>query len=106
MIYLCDSSAANNAEEYKIAEKVFENVALAMNFSRVDLVEHLHPDKGIEDNCKVDRWRRAEGLAGTIFNAQDNMAFEEKHHDDNNLNMYFTLHVDNVLQLEDTAVRA
>ena len=60
-----------------------------MNFTRVDFIENLHPDKSVENDRKMDRRRCTKGLSGAIFDSEDFMSFEEKHHDYDNLKAYF-----------------
>ena len=68
-----------------IREEILKDIALPVNLARVDLVEHLHPDEGIENDGEVSRWRRTQWLTGAVFNTQNVVALEQEYHDDDQL---------------------
>lgn len=49
--HLDDERSEHNGAEDHIFEDAVKDVALAVDLAGVDLVEELHHDEGVEDNC-------------------------------------------------------
>ena len=78
MRYLDDEGADQNANKDHVVKQAFENISLAVDFSRVDLVEKLHQDKCVEDDGEVDRGPGGERGANTTLGDSKHAWFEEE----------------------------
>jgi len=58
------------AVEYRVGEESLENVALAVNLTRVDLVEKCHHDECVEDDSEMLCWLRTEFGSATGWYVQ------------------------------------
>lgn len=65
--HLGDEGAQHHGAEDGVAVDALEDVPLAVDLARVDLVEELHHDKGVEDDGVVLRRRRVKwGIPPTV----------------------------------------
>lgn len=53
LLYLDNKCAKNNGAEDQVVEDAIKHIPLAMDLASVELIEELHHDKGIEDDCVV-----------------------------------------------------
>jgi len=56
-VHLRDSRAKYDSGEDWVCEKILEYVSLSVNFPRINFIKYLHPNKSVENNCKMLRRR-------------------------------------------------
>lgn len=64
--HLHDESEHKNADEKPVVKESFENINLISEFTTVDLVEYLHEDKTLEQNCVDESLVRLSFSWGTV----------------------------------------
>jgi len=62
------------ADKHRVPVEALEDVALSVDFTRVDLVEECHQDERVEDNGEVLRWCRR--WTGCRFSAVVNVEYK------------------------------
>lgn len=66
-LHLRNKRSYPDANEDGIGEKSLSHISLAVNLSRVDLVEESHHDEGVENNSEVlRRWGVKLGISATV----------------------------------------
>ena len=86
----CDAHLANHRrdpddDEEGVGEDAGEDVALAVDLARVDLVEERHHDERVEDHGEVLRGRVVEVRLAPVIDLEDVFSREQHRQDDGQL---------------------
>lgn len=63
--------AQHNAAEDRVAKDAIKHIPLSMDLASIDLIEELHEDEGVEDDCVVLRGRRVKWSITPAVNVKD-----------------------------------
>lgn len=77
-VHLHGKGAKHDGAEDGVPEDAVKDVALAVDFPGVDLVEELHHDEGVEDDGVVFGRRRVQGGVAAAVDVKDLLAWWRK----------------------------
>lgn len=64
-------SAQHNAAEDRVAKDAIKHIPLSVDLASIDLIEELHEDEGVEDDCVVLGGRRVQWSIAPAVNVKD-----------------------------------
>lgn len=63
--------AQHDAAEDRVTKDAIKHIPLSMNLASIDLIEKLHEDEGVEDDCVVLCGRRVQWSIAPAVNVKD-----------------------------------
>lgn len=63
--------AQHDAAKDGVAKDAIKHIPLSMNLASIDLIEELHEDEGVEDDCVVLGWRRVQWSIAPAVDVKD-----------------------------------
>lgn len=60
--HLANHGTDPNSDEDRVPLQAWKNIALSVDFTRINLIEQGHHDKGVENHGEMLSWRRMKGF--------------------------------------------